>query len=178
METVAGTLEESVATEQLARILGEHGPALARAAASYARSEAERADLLQDIALALFRALPSFRGECSERAFVLRVAHNQGITFSTRRRPPAEDLDAIADRTAGPGPDPEAALAGKQRSARLQRAIHALPIGHRQVITLLLEDLSHEEIAAVLGISAGNVAVRLHRARAALRAALSQGEAS
>jgi len=155
----------------LARILSEHGAALARAAASYTRSEAERKDLLQEIALALFRALPSFRGECSERAFVLRVAHNQGITFSTRRRPTPAELD---DETPASAPDPERALERKQRAARLHRAIHALPLGHRQVVTLLLEDLSHEEIAAVLGLSPSNVAVRLHRARTALREALGE----
>ena len=157
---------------ELARILADHGPALARAVASYARTDAERKDLLQEVALALFRALPSFRGECSERAFVLRVAHNQGITYSTRRRPTI-DLD---EETPSPSPDPERALEQKQRAARLHRAIHALPLGHRQVVTLLLEDLSHEEIASVLGLSLTNVGVRLHRARAALREAL--GESS
>lgn len=157
-------------SEDLARILQEHGPTLARAAAAYTRSDAERKDLLQEIALALFRAMPSFRGDCSERAFVLRVAHNQGITFSMRRKP-TTDLD---DETPSSSPDPERALERKERAAKLHRAIHALPLGHRQVVTMLLEDLSHEEIAAVLGISVTNVAVRLHRARAALRAALGE----
>ena len=171
MDTALTGIETAVPSEHLARILQDHGAALARAAAAYTRSDAERKDLLQEIALALFRALPSFRGECSERAFVLRVAHNQGITFSTRRKPAAEDLD---DETPSSAPDPERALERKQRADRLHRAIRALPLGHRQAVTLLLEDLSHEEIAAVLGISVTNVAVRLHRARTALRAALGE----
>jgi len=166
VETALTGIDDAVPSADLARILKEHGAALARAAASYARSDAERKDLLQEIALALFRALSSFRGDCSERAFILRVAHNQGITFSTRRKPPAEDL---SDETPSSSPDPERALEGKQRVDRLHRAIHSLPLGHRQVVAMLLEDLSHEEIAAVLGISVSNVAVRLHRARTALR---------
>lgn len=167
METVLGETD----AVPLARILTEHGAALARTAASYTRTDAERKDLLQEIALALFRAFPTFRGDCSERAFVLRVAHNQGVTFSTRRRPTPVDLD---EETSSSSPDPEHALERKQRAARLHRAIHALPLGHRQVVTLLLEDLSHEEIAAVLGLSVSNVGVRLHRARTALREALGE----
>lgn len=168
---IVTTLPESaaVARKQLARILTDHGPAVTRAAASYARNAAERDDLLQEIALALVRAMSTFRGECSERAFVLRVAHNQGITYSTRRRP-SEELDC--ERFLGDAPDPERVLEQKQRTERLRRAIHTLPLGHRQVITLFLEDLSHDEIADVLGISVTNVGVRLHRARALLRIAL------
>ena len=52
------------------------------------------------------------------------------------------------------------------------RAIHALPVGRRQVLVLALEGLSHEQIGEVLGISAGNVAVRVSRARADLALAL------
>jgi RNA polymerase sigma-70 factor (ECF subfamily) len=43
------------------------------------------------------------------------------------------------------------------------------------VLTLALEELPHAEIAAALGISEGNVAVRLSRARAALRSLLKEG---
>ena len=153
-------------------MLRRYAQPLRRVAWSYTRDQAEGDDLFQEIALALWTALPRFRGDCSERAFVLRVAHNQGITYSTRRRPTI-DLD---DETPSSSPDPERALEQKQRAARLHRAIHALPLGHRQVVTLLLEDLSHDEIAAVLGLSPTNVGVRLHRARAALREAL--GESS
>jgi RNA polymerase sigma-70 factor (ECF subfamily) len=48
-------------------------------------------------------------------------------------------------------------------------AIRGLSIPFRQVITLALEDLSHGEIAAVLGISENNVAVRMNRARNLLK---------
>jgi len=50
--------------------------------------------------------------------------------------------------------------------------IQSLPMSHRQIIVLLLEDLSYAEMAEVLGISENNVAVRLNRARKALKEAL------
>jgi RNA polymerase sigma-70 factor (ECF subfamily) len=51
-------------------------------------------------------------------------------------------------------------------------AIQTLPVSHRQMILLILEDLSHAEMAEILGITEGNVAVRLNRARKALKEAL------
>ena len=66
-------------------LLLAYGPSLARLAASYARGASEHDDLFQEIALAIWRALPSFRGDCSERTFVFRIAHNRGISCLARR---------------------------------------------------------------------------------------------
>jgi RNA polymerase sigma-70 factor (ECF subfamily) len=152
------------------RILREHAQPLERLVASYARSEADRADLLQDVALALWSALRSFRGDCSEKTFLLRIAHNRALTFIGRRCAPTEDVDEHADRVvATSGKNPAVVYERKQRESRMLAAVRALPVAQRQVITLLLEGLSHREMAAVLGTTENNVAVRANRARAALR---------
>jgi DNA-directed RNA polymerase specialized sigma24 family protein len=92
---------------RLARVLATHGRAIERVAASFARSRAERADLLQEIALSVHLALDSFRGEASERTFVLRIAHNRAVTFAARRGTPPVDLDEHADQaTASSGSNP------------------------------------------------------------------------
>lgn len=159
--------------ERLPRLLAEHGSSLERLAASYARSHADREDLLQEFASALWRALPAFRGECSERTFVLRVAHNRALTFLTKRGKPAEDVSELAnDLVATSGSNPTMRYEKGEASSRLFAATRALPLGHRQVITLLLEGLSHGEIADVLGTSTNLVAVRANRARAAMRVLL------
>lgn len=159
----------------LPALLGEHQRPLERIAASYARSNADREDLLQDFAVALFTALPSFRGECSEKTFVLRVAHNRAIAFLSKRGKIADDIDDHAnDVVATTGKNPAVVYERKERGNRLLAATRALPVGHRQVVTLLLEGLSHREIAEVLGTTENNVAVRANRARAALRALLEE----
>ena len=156
--------------ERATRILRENARPLERIVASYARSEADRADLRQDIALALWSALPSFRGDCSERTFLLRVAHNRALTFISKRGLPTDEIEDHADRViATTGKNPAMAYERKERESRLLAAVRALPIPHRQVITLLLEGLSHREIAAVLGTTENNVGVRANRARAAVR---------
>lgn len=150
------------------RMIAAHGPAIGRIARSYAKSVAEREDLQQDIAMGLFRALPTFRGECSERTFVLRLAHNQALSTLTRRRARREDGEVPAE-LADLAPDPEVLAGLSQRMRAVFGAIHTLPWGQRQVLTLALEGLSHDEIGEVVGISAGNVAVRVSRARAELK---------
>jgi RNA polymerase sigma-70 factor (ECF subfamily) len=142
--------------------------ALGRLAGSYARSSGEREDLLQDIALALWQALPRFRGESSERTFLFRIAHNHCIDHITRRRPMSSLQDLELDPPDG-SRSIEATLAQAQDSARLMQAVRNLPLIQRQVVVLALEDLDYAEIGAVLGISENNVGVRLNRARASLR---------
>lgn len=154
------------------RVRQAYGPALTRVVASYARPGADHDDLAQEIAMALWRALPGFRGECPERAFVLRIAHNRGLAFLFRR--PRHEPDAELEHKPDPAPRPEEQVAQREQVERLFAAIRALPPQYRQVLTLALEELPHAEIATVLGISAENVAVRLSRARAALRERLKE----
>jgi RNA polymerase sigma factor (sigma-70 family) len=158
--------------DRCVRLLKEHDPALRRLAASYERDPGRRQDLVQDIWLAVWQALPRFRGESSERTFVFRIAHNRAIShidYSQRRR--VELLEEDAPIATG-DPDPETSLSQQQRSARLHQAVQDLPIAMRQVVVLTLEGLTNAEVADIVGTTENNVAVRLTRARAALSRAL------
>jgi RNA polymerase sigma factor (sigma-70 family) len=154
--------------ERFRDLLDRNGGALARLAASYARSASDRDDLLQEIAMALWQALPRFRGECSERTFLFRIAHNRCLAHLSRRRP----LVALEDeeiQLEDPRPAADLQLSEAQRGEQLVRAVHRLPLIYRQVITLTLEGLSYRDIAQVLGIGESNVGVRLNRARQLLK---------
>lgn len=96
----------------------------------------------------------------------------QALSFLTRRR--ARPYESLADEPAADSPDPEVLADLSERMRAVFRAIHALPVAHRQVLTLALEGLSHEQIGEVLGITAGNVAVRVNRARAELACELGE----
>jgi RNA polymerase sigma-70 factor (ECF subfamily) len=154
------------------RILREYGALLVRVAAGYADTAADRDDLVQEIVIALWRALPSFRGESSERTFVFRVAHNRGISYSLRRRrfEPLPDAEGLTD----PAPGPEATLVVAQEREHLFGAIRRLPEAQRQAVMLRLEGLSRSEIAQVQGTTENNVGVRLTRAHRALRVMLGE----
>ena len=155
----------------------EHGAALWRVIASYAPPGAERDDLAQEILVAIWQALPRFRGESSAKTFVLRIAHNRAVSHAWARakRPPTEPERAdIPD----PRPGADEQVAANERAERFLRHLRALPIGQRQVLALALEGLAHAEIAAIAGITVENVAVRLGRARDALRRSLAKEEAA
>jgi RNA polymerase sigma factor (sigma-70 family) len=126
----------------------------------------ERQDLLQEIALAVWTALPNFRGQASERTWVYRIAHNVAITFSARqkRRDGVEQpFDAIA-------PDP----AIKDNSPRvvLIDAIQQLKPVDQQLALLYLEGLSGTEISEVTGLTTDNIGVRLNRLKRSLASGL------
>lgn len=159
---------------RFAALLDAHGAGLRRVARAYASRTDETDDLLQEIALAIWRALPGFRGDCSDRTFVFRVAHNRGLTFAERGGRAARGREALEpDEIELPGvPTAEEHVADARRRAALWKAIRELSPGMRAVVTLALEGLSHAEIGEILGVSAGAVAVRLSRGREELRRAL------
>jgi RNA polymerase sigma factor (sigma-70 family) len=152
---------------QFQRLLAANGPALLRLASSYASTASDRDDLFQEICLAIWTALPRFRGESSDRTFIFRIAHNRAISHIAKRRlpmVPAHDIHPV-----DPKPGPEASLLQDERHARLAAAIRSLAVEYRQVITLALEGMTYEEIAQVVGIRESNVGVRLNRGREMLR---------
>lgn len=150
-----------------------YGPALARLAHTYTHTASDAEDLLQEVSFALWQALPGFRQECSERTFVYRVAHNRASTWRRRHARHAV-TDTLDDAVPDPAPWADADVIGRHRAERLRRAVRQLPPSLEQVIVLRLEGLRDAEIAEVMGISEGNVAVRLTRARAALRTILGE----
>jgi RNA polymerase sigma factor (sigma-70 family) len=167
----AKILERATLERQFDGLLAADGPALTRLAASYTNTPSDRDDLLQEIAIAIWQALPRFRGECSERTFLFRIAHNRGIAYLSRARSQMPGFDEEVE-VHDPAPDPESELAQEERARRLKQAIHRLPLVYRQVVTLTLEGLGYGEISEVLGISETNVGVRLSRARQMLRESL------
>jgi RNA polymerase sigma-70 factor, ECF subfamily len=156
---------------QCERIFAQYRPALVRLAASFESVPQAREDLMQEILLAIWKALPRFRGECAERTFVFRVAHNRCLTHVWKRGARPETGGEAPDPP-DPGSGPEAQAIENRRRGALRDAIRQLPLNYRQVILLTLEDLAPAEIADVLGVTENNVGVRLNRARKALRALL------
>jgi RNA polymerase sigma factor (sigma-70 family) len=161
--------------ERLQKWVLIYGPAVARVAALYERNAADRQDLAQQIWLAAWRAWPDFRGECSDRTFLLRIAHNRAVTALVRRRSANVGLEEAAE-IADPAPGPERQAASEQESEKLLTGLQHLNVLQRQVLSLALEGIPQAEIAEILGVTANNVAVTLHRARTRLRAWLEETE--
>jgi RNA polymerase sigma-70 factor (ECF subfamily) len=145
---------------------------------SYARDHAECDDLLQEIALALWTALPRFRGESSERTWLYRIAHNTSISYlaDRKRRTSRESNAPVVTEPASKNDTPEAEAIDRQKQQQLWSAIRELPVSDRQVIILYLEGMSPAEIEAVTGFTSGSIATRLTRIRQRLAARLRREE--
>ncbi|MBL8861176.1 MAG: sigma-70 family RNA polymerase sigma factor [Planctomycetes bacterium] len=142
-----------------------HQGAIRKVAALYARDRADREDLFQEIVLQLWHSFETFRGESSFSSFLYRVALNTALlrVRQAERRPRIDARAALAEveSPTKTGHDDEV--------ERLYAAIRALESLDRALVLLVLEELSHAEIAAVTGLTVGNVSVRLSRCKERLR---------
>ena len=171
-----------------------HGP-LMRLVSGYVRDRAIAEDVVQETWLTCLDRLPSFEGRSSFKTWVYGIALNiarsrrrrerRWLPFaswasdrSDSRRPTVERARFGADGMWSEKPDPwsnipESTLVSAETMSRVRDAIDSLPAKHREVMILRdVAGLDAAEVARLLGISAENERVRLHRARAAVRKTL------
>jgi RNA polymerase sigma-70 factor (ECF subfamily) len=155
----------------LDRILRDYAGLAHRLAASYEADPEAAQDLTQEILVAIWRAWPAFRQQCSERSYVARIAHYRIATHVDRavRRPRFAALD---DDIPSVDLSPEQQAIRQDQRALLLELVRTLPVAYREVALLLLEDFTPAEVADTLGISANAVAIRGTRARELLRVLL------
>jgi RNA polymerase sigma-70 factor (ECF subfamily) len=124
-------------------------------------------DLAQEAFVKAYRALDRFRGESAFSTWLYRIAVNACLNFRAARKPRAEELpEALAD--VRPRADEE--VLSDERSRRVRAAIQKLP--EKQRATLILKtyhELSHEEVAGVLGSTVGTVKANLFHGLANLK---------
>lgn len=156
-------------------VVREHGRMIARIAASHEARPHLAEELVQEILLAVWRSLPSFRAESSLHSFIARIASNRAASHVARalRTPVVGELD---DEFPAVDDSPEGAAMARDSEDRMLQAVRKLPFVSRQVVALTLEGLGPGEIAAALGISANAVSIRLLRAKEYLRNCLGEHE--
>ncbi len=148
------------------------------------RNESEAEDAAQEAVIKVYRNLHSFRGDAKFSTWVLSIARNEGLGRLRKRasslEQPLEELLAGSDSEASGDYTPALltdwrevpleALERRELRECLSRAVLSLPPIYREVVQLRdIDELDVEETAKVLGITAGSVKVRLHRARTMLQ---------
>jgi RNA polymerase sigma-70 factor (ECF subfamily) len=130
-------------------------------------------DIAQDTFLKLFSSLPEFRGDSAFSTWIYRLVVNACLDHKRRAwrlAPLADELIAVLR---SPADSLNALLASETRD-RVRSAVETLSPDMRMAVVLrYTEGLSYEEIAEVMGCSAGTVASRLNRAHKALERKLS-----
>ena len=146
------------------------GAALERLARSYEADSDKRRDLLQEIHLAMWRSFENFQRQCSLRTWVYRVAHNVAVTHVVRdRRSKSRTFVSIDDVASLPAPGESGAVLDRRDTLdRLYALIQLLKPPDREVILLYLEGTDAASIGEITGLSAGNVATKIHRIKSVL----------
>jgi len=136
-------------------------------------NETEAEDVLQESFMDIFRRLDSFRGESSLGAWIKRIVINHCLNVYKKRKIKFEEIsDNVNDIYDHETHDDEDVV---YEVRRVKDAILKLPDGYRQVLTLyLIEGYDHAEIADILGIQETGSKSQYSRARAKLKAMLSE----
>jgi len=147
-----------------------YGSALDRLARAYEADPETRRDLVQDIHLQLWRSLEYFDGRCSLRTWVYRVAHNVATGHVVRQSRIRKTLASIEEIEAVPSNDQSERAAGQNQALeRLSMLIQQLKPVDRQIIISYLEGMDASSTAEITGLSASNVAMKVHRIKNILR---------
>jgi RNA polymerase sigma-70 factor (ECF subfamily) len=131
---------------------------------------AEAVELTQDVFVRAWSKLGTFRGEAAFGTWLYRLAVNVILARRARLRLEQGRFDAAEDAL-----DALPARGGGQLDTDFESAIRRLPDGARQIFVLHdVEGYKHEEIASMLGLTAGTSKAQRHRARMALRKRLAR----
>ena len=183
--------------EAISQLVERWPPTMFRLARSFVDSPQSAEDVVQEAWLGMLSGLARFEGRSSLRTWTFTILVNRARTRGAREartvpQPPlaTRDEPGAYDWFPGPGGEatrtwssinvtsrwdtaPESAVLSRETLIQLDRAVSALPSRQRQVATMRdVVGMSAEEVCAALGSSAANQRVLLHRARAALRTAL------
>jgi RNA polymerase sigma factor (sigma-70 family) len=146
--------------EQFLSQLQAHAGIIHRICKSYFKEEELRKDVYQDIVYQLWKAYPSFKGLSKFSTWMYRIALNTAITYHRKAQRQPEELrltdqaDRIATSDTG---DLE------EQVGQLYAAINTLNDIEKAIVLLYLDEHSYEEIAAICGMNAKNIGVRLVR---------------
>ncbi|KQW55097.1 RNA polymerase sigma factor [Ensifer sp. Root127] len=160
-------------------IMQVHNQRLYRIARGVVRNDSEAEDIVQEAYVLAFAHLASFRGESSLGTWLSRIVINEALGRLRRGRRKADALGSIGDgRDAtiiqfplpASADDPERTMAQRQILQLVERATDNLPDIYRTVfVARVIEGLSVEETADLLGLRPETVKTRLHRARQLVR---------
>jgi RNA polymerase sigma-70 factor (ECF subfamily) len=150
-------------------IVERHRRAVYQLCYRFVGNHEDASDLSQDVFIRAFRGLARFRGQSSLGTWLYRIAVNVSLNKVSTKQPSTEPIDA-RPHLDSKAIDAAAELLRGERAAQVRRAIARLPKKQRATVILrVYHELSHEEIAGILGSSVGAVKANFFHALAKLR---------
>lgn len=160
-------------------IIERYNQRLYRLARAIVRNDADAEEVLQEAYMRAFSGIGSFRGEATLATWLSRITVNEALGRLRRKRRKAQfDAEFAGQERArvipfpsnNPSDDPERSMAQRQILQLVEQASDNLPEVYRVVfVARVIEGLSIEETAKILGLLPATIKTRLHRARALIR---------
>ncbi len=121
-------------------------------------------DIMQEVYMSVFKALPEFRAESAFFTWLYRIAVNKSLSFVRKKKPEkpaAEELPEVQVRDSSPEDEKTA-----EELDMLRQAISELPDTFRSIVVMRdIEGVSYEDIAEIEQVPVGTVRSRLNRGR-------------
>ena len=154
-------------------VYAQHGERVWRLCVRMTGNQTEAEDLAQEVWLAVFQRIGSFRCESAFSTWIHRVTVN--VHLQRRRQVRPEDVISPDRMATDQRSSPEEHLAASERAARLRAAVAALPETLRLALLLRVnEELPYAAIAEALGCTCAAAKMRIARARAMLAEAVAE----
>jgi RNA polymerase sigma-70 factor, ECF subfamily len=138
----------------------------------YVRDDEQRKDVFQEVLINIWESLDSFKGTSQLSTWIYRVAVNTCLGYSrseNRRRKVFDESKKVDFETV---PDQEGTGNSEELEEDLRRlydCINLLQPIEKTLVSLYLEDVSTAEMSEILGITEGNIRVKLHRIKKVLK---------
>ena len=149
--------------KEFTNIVREHRSTIYSVCFMFAKCSAEADDLFQEVLVKLWHGFDGFEQRSNIRTWIWRISLNSCISMErSKRRSSKLKLDMSRDLYTAEDSD-------SRQMQMLHKRIHRLQPFDRAIVMLWLENMSYEEIGAILGITANNVSVKLVRIREKLK---------
>ncbi len=163
----------------LAEVVNDHARPLYRAARGMGFREEEAEDLVQDVLMTFLETLDHFEGRSQIRTWLFGILHRKALErrrdlYRSERHDSIDEVFESRFDASGkwvrPPEDLHQLLESKEMGAAIEQCLDGLPPSQREVFVLReMEGEQTAEICSILGITATNMSVLLHRARTQLR---------
>ena len=143
----------------------------------FVNSHEDADDLVQDVFLKVWTALPSFRGEAQTYTWIYRIATNEALNWLRREKVRAALRFSSLDEEMERRIDADPWFNGDAAERNLSKAVARLPERQRQVFILrYYDEMSYEEMAKVLDTSVGSLKASYHIAQEKIRETLGKSD--
>jgi RNA polymerase sigma factor (sigma-70 family) len=159
-------LQKHEAEKQFERHIREHELLIHKVCRIYAYTGAERQDLFQEIIIQLWKAFPKFKGTSKFSTWLYRVAINTAITGLRKQK---DFIVSYEPATLPHHSDDNTSLEEEEQLKLMHKAIEQLNEVEKAIVMLYMEDKTYEEMEDILGISQGNLRVKMNRIKDKLR---------